>query len=113
MLLLYGSLREAQGLSVLQREALSGGWQASQAVHVHAPHSPSGRIATNPDMAKQMRYRSEHEHTPGIVTDIFDGSRYRNLCARKIHINGTVFARDILRIFETLLSVCQPMALLP
>ncbi len=59
-------------------------------------------FASNPDMAKQMCYRSEHEHTPGIVTDISDGSRYRNLCAHKIHINGTAFAQ---RYFEDLRDI--------
>ncbi len=64
-------------------------------------------FASNPDMAKQMHYRSEHEHTPGIVTDIFDGSQYRNLCMRKIHINGTAFAR---RYFEDLRDIALSLS---
>ncbi|EIN06680.1 hypothetical protein PUNSTDRAFT_29710, partial [Punctularia strigosozonata HHB-11173 SS5] len=42
-----------------------------------------------PATAEQMRYRAhEHSHTPGTMTDIFDGNLYQQLCRTRVSIHG-------------------------
>jgi hypothetical protein len=43
----------------------------------------------NLDMAKKNRYRArEHQHSPDIISDVFDSGRYRNLRGKPVNING-------------------------
>ncbi|EIN11344.1 hypothetical protein PUNSTDRAFT_111539 [Punctularia strigosozonata HHB-11173 SS5] len=42
-----------------------------------------------PNMAKEMQYHvSKHSHTPGLMTDIFDGDLYQHLCRTPVSIHG-------------------------
>ncbi|KAF7349606.1 hypothetical protein MSAN_01686300 [Mycena sanguinolenta] len=45
-------------------------------------------FAANAEMAEKHQYRANHEHEPGKITDIFDGTHYRSLCTKKVEING-------------------------
>ncbi|KIJ70560.1 hypothetical protein HYDPIDRAFT_184816 [Hydnomerulius pinastri MD-312] len=42
----------------------------------------------NSEISQKMQYRSEHHFQPDIVTDIFDGSVYRNLLDRYVQLDG-------------------------
>jgi hypothetical protein len=43
-------------------------------------------------MAKLMEYRGRvHQHVPGTVTDVFDGSHYRSLQGKRVRINDQMF----------------------
>lgn len=42
----------------------------------------------NPDLSTKMKYRSEHVHTPEMISDIFDGSIYRNLLDKRVVVDG-------------------------
>jgi len=40
-------------------------------------------------MAEQMAYRAHvHNHTPGKISDVFDGTHYRSLCGQHVRLNG-------------------------
>ena len=40
----------------------------------------------NKDFSKKMQYRSQYKSTPGEVSDVFDGTLYQELQAKKIII---------------------------
>ncbi|KAF9474440.1 hypothetical protein BDN70DRAFT_769579, partial [Pholiota conissans] len=42
----------------------------------------------NAERTKEMMYRSEHVHDPNKMTDVFDGDLYRELCLKKVSIDG-------------------------
>jgi len=47
----------------------------------------------NPDIVQSMQYRAgpgpnNHQHTPGMTSDIFDGEHYRKLLETPVSING-------------------------
>ncbi|KJA21844.1 hypothetical protein HYPSUDRAFT_109339, partial [Hypholoma sublateritium FD-334 SS-4] len=42
----------------------------------------------NADHAEKMLYRSQHIHKPEKVTDVFDGTLYRELCQKGVQIDG-------------------------
>lgn len=42
----------------------------------------------DPEMAKLMRYRHEYEQREGVIEDIFDSQRYKDLCKENIIIDG-------------------------
>jgi hypothetical protein len=44
-------------------------------------------------MAEQMTYRAKiHKHTPGKISDVFDGSHYRSLRGQHVQLNGRQFS---------------------
>lgn len=46
-------------------------------------------FAQNREIAEKMKYRAhEHKHVAGITSDVFDGTTYRKLCQRHVHVNG-------------------------
>ncbi|KAL0565341.1 hypothetical protein V5O48_016681, partial [Marasmius crinis-equi] len=46
------------------------------------------------DMAAKTQYRSTHAHDPDVITDIFDGSCYRDLCQCHVRVDR----REMLRL---------------
>jgi hypothetical protein len=47
----------------------------------------------NRHIAEQMQYRAHvHQHVPGRVTDVFDGSHYRSLQGRNVELHGRKLA---------------------
>lgn len=45
-------------------------------------------FAANRPLATRMLYRSEYENRPGFTADVFDSEHYRDLCNRKVKVNG-------------------------
>jgi hypothetical protein len=40
-------------------------------------------------MIKRLKYRTQHDHTPGEITDVFDGSNYLKMLNTFVDINGS------------------------
>ena len=39
-------------------------------------------------MVERLKYRSEYTQTPGEISDVFDGTRYKSLCDDLVVVNG-------------------------
>jgi hypothetical protein len=48
-------------------------------------------FAANPEMAEKQHYRTDYQHKPGTMTDVFDGTHYRSLRTKQVEINGKKF----------------------
>ncbi|KAG1889030.1 uncharacterized protein F5891DRAFT_965740 [Suillus fuscotomentosus] len=52
-------------------------------------------LYANRQSATEMRYRTRgHSHQPGNITDMFDGSLYQKLLAKKVSVNGHELAHN-------------------
>jgi hypothetical protein len=79
-------------MSLLPRTTVPCGWQATKEIHVYSRNSSPYRFRRNQQMAENMRYRAHvHTHTPGVTSDVFDGSNYRHLRNQHVKLDEKIY----------------------
>ncbi|KAJ7466343.1 hypothetical protein FB451DRAFT_1093297, partial [Mycena latifolia] len=67
----------------------------------------------NPKKVEQLLYRHNYKHIPGTISDVFDGEHYRNLCKKKVVVDGNELSHCYFSgKFNIALSICTDSYLL-
>ena len=85
----YATLKKCPRCNESRFEVDSHGKKKPRSQFLYIPLIPRlVAYLASPHAASSMRYRSQHQHTPGSLRDIFDGANYQALRGTPVTVHG-------------------------